>query len=131
MSGPNAAMALPPDERPTDLQRPGDDDAGHLMPGLALQDQPAAMPGVDLELAVLGQKLNAMQDTYVELKFAAAQGNRASVESHLKTLSLMLQQAAGMTDDDKLKKIINEATIIALHARKTVTKERVRNRTKE
>lgn len=107
MSGPNAALALPRDERPPALQP---------QPQLQLDDNPVALSGVQLELAAIGKKWD---DVNMLVGRLLADANFANTQKQLASLE---------ATTDQLYTAIGSAAALALHARKAVTARRVQNR---
>ena len=103
MSGPNAALCLPLDERPPALQ---------AEPAPPVEQSPAAQPtapwsrpGLILAVNAIGNILDEAAMTFADLKLSLEQDNLAALEAHLEKLAAL-----------------------ATHARKTVTAARVRER---
>ena len=99
MSGPNAAMCLPLDERPAALQP-------EPAPPVAEQTTtPWSRPGLILAVNAIGNILDEAMMAFADLKLALEQDNLAALEAHLEKIAAL-----------------------ATHARKTVTAARVRER---
>jgi hypothetical protein len=99
MSGPNAALSLPLEDRPAALQ------PEPAPPQEVKAEAPWSRPGLILAVNAIGNILDEAMMAFADLKLALEQDNLAALEAHLEKIAAL-----------------------ATHARKTVTSARVRER---
>jgi len=84
MSGHNAALCLPLDDRPPALQPE---------PAPPAEQQAPSLPGLDLELSAIGTAIDNVTMALADLKLAQSQDNLAALEARLEKLAALATHA--------------------------------------